>query len=64
MNVLGSWVLKQMHDDHIRKLVAKPVDELKALWDRYNGCNAPDGHFGEDIQLALNIKGHGDYCAV
>jgi hypothetical protein len=34
------------------------------MGDQYDGINAPDGHEGEDIHLALNIKGHGAYCAV
>jgi len=63
-NIIGQWVLKQMRDERVRKLVAMPEDDLKALWDRYDGCNAPDGHDGEDIHMALNIKGAGDYCAV
>jgi hypothetical protein len=64
MNVLATWVLQQMRDDRVRRLVAMPDDKVKSLWDRYDGCNAPDGHEGEDIHLALNIKGLSDYCAV
>lgn len=45
-------------------LMAKPIEELKALWDRYDGCNAPDDFSGELIHLVLNKRGEGSYCAV
>lgn len=40
------------------------VQELKNLWDRYDGCNAPGGFDGEAIHMALNLHGEGGYCAV
>ena len=39
-------------------------DEVKALWDRYDGCNAPDDISGEAIHFELNMRGQGLYCAV
>lgn len=38
--------------------------EVKALWDEYDGCNAPSGISGEAIHMELNLRGEGDYCAV
>ena len=64
MNVMGTWILKQMRDAEVRKLFNMPDDQLKALWDRYDGSNAPDGYCGENIHMALNMKGLGAYCAV
>ena len=64
MNILHLWILKQMREARVQALTAMPEADLKALWDRYDGLNAPDGHEGEDIHLALNLKGCGDYCAV
>lgn len=40
------------------------IDELKALWDRYDGVNEPDGFWGEEIHRELNRRGEGRYCAV
>lgn len=45
-------------------LAEMAVDELKALWDAYDGSNSPGGFEGEDIHLALNLRGEGSYCAV
>jgi hypothetical protein len=53
-----------MRDAQIRELVSMPEAELKLLWDQYDGTNSPGGRDGEDIHIALNIKGFGDYCAV
>lgn len=38
--------------------------EVKALWDRYDGTNEPDGISGEAIHTELNRRGEGVYCAV
>lgn len=62
--ILGPWKRQQFHDEEIRTLTNMSGDALKALWDRYDGTNAPDGHAGEDIHAALNMKGFGVYCAV
>jgi hypothetical protein len=45
-------------------LQAKPIEEVKALWDEYDGCNSPGGFSGENIHLVLNLRGEGHYCAV
>lgn len=39
-------------------------DELKRLWDLYDGENAPDGWSGEAIHAELNVRGLGSYCAI
>jgi len=38
--------------------------DVKRLWDRYDGCNAPLGICGEAIHHELNMRGCGEYCAV
>lgn len=40
------------------------IEELKHLWDRYDGTNEPEGYLGEDIYYRLNERGEGYYCAV
>lgn len=40
------------------------VEQLKALWDQYDGINSPGGFWGEEIHRELNQRGAGDYCAV
>jgi hypothetical protein len=47
-----------------QQLMAMPLEKVKALWDAYDGTNAPNGFSGEVIHLVLNKRGHGDYCAV
>lgn len=49
------------HNDKIKLL---SIDELKSLWDEYDGANEPDDYWGEDIHYRLNELGHGEYCAV
>lgn len=65
-NVLGEWIRQQMYDDRIANLKAMPVDDLKALWNRYpnDGSSIVDGHDCDEIHLVLNMLGHGTYCAV
>lgn len=46
------------------KLDLMPIEQLKRLWDQYDGDNSPDGYEGEEIHLALNLRGHGSYCPV
>lgn len=41
-----------------------PTEQLKRMWDAYDGMNAPLGFSGEDIHLELNMRGEGSYCAV
>lgn len=64
MIFLNNWILQELRKERLRKLDALSEGELKALWDQYDGCNAPGGYEGEDIHLALNLKGLGSYCAV
>ena len=40
------------------------TEQLKRMWDAYDGTNAPLGFEGEDIHLELNMRGEGSYCAV
>jgi len=40
------------------------VEEVKRLWDEYDGCNCPGGVSGEMIHHHLNAHGEGAYCAV
>lgn len=47
-----------------QQLMAMPLDRVKALWDAYDGSNAPNGFEGETIHLVLNKRGEGAYCAV
>lgn len=52
------------HDKKLASLTAMPIEQLKSLWDRYDGGNAPDEYDGEDIHKVLNMRGCGEYCAV
>lgn len=56
----------QRSAQRVEELMALPLEELKAFWDRYSGDpdDCPDGYWGEEIHLALNRRGCGDYCAV
>jgi hypothetical protein len=60
------WKQKRCNarDAKVSALMVMPIELLKALWDRYDGGNAPDGHDGEDIHMVLNMRGCGEYCAV
>ena len=66
MNPLEAFIRQQMYNARIEILSAKSVEELKALWDRYpeDGSSYVDGYDLDDVHLVLNMKGHGDYCAV
>lgn len=59
---MSVWELR--HLATMRELRAKTDDELRRLWDAYDGTNEPDGFAGEDIHLVLNERGLGAYCAV
>lgn len=49
----------------LRKLFdGKTKDDVRNLWDQYDGCNEPGGFCGEDIHAYLNLIGDGHYCAV
>ena len=48
----------------LRQLEAFSDDDLKALWDQYDGCNSPGGFSDVAIHTALNLRGLGAYCAV
>lgn len=61
---LGDWILGQLRKQRLQVLTDMTDEQLMALWDQYDGCNAPGGHEGEDIHLVLNLKGLGDYCRV
>lgn len=65
-NALSVWIRQQMHEERIALLKTMPVEELKALWDRYPDCGSSfvDGHDLDDVHLVLNLLGHGDFCAV
>lgn len=52
------------YDDEIDQCVALGVPMLRALWDCYDGCNAPLGFSDVAIHTALNLLGDGEYCAV
>lgn len=63
-DMIRAAVADQRNRDRQKPLHEMPIDQLKALWDRYDGCNAPDGYDGEDIHAVLNMRGEGRYCAV
>ncbi len=44
---------------------ALPTEELKALWDSYDGAETSNPDIsGEVVHFVLNERGEGDYCAV
>ena len=41
------------------------TNELKALWDSYDGAETSDAEItGEEVHYLLNLRGEGAYCAV
>lgn len=50
--------------DESARMAPMSDDAVKKLWDAYDGCNSPQGICGEAIHLELNLRGHGEYCAV
>ncbi|MBC9031411.1 hypothetical protein IAG41_03305 [Sphingomonas sp. JC676] len=56
---MPEWMYRDVWNLH-----GVPLDELKALWDEYDGSNCPGGFSGEAIHLVLNLRGHGAYCPV
>jgi len=40
------------------------TEQLKKMWDAYDGTNSPLGFSGEDVHMELNFRGEGAYCAV
>lgn len=58
---------RQWAEDRARiaaMFATKTDEDMRQLWDAYDGCNAPNGFAGEDIHAELNRRGYGDYCAV
>jgi hypothetical protein len=52
------------HDEDRARMADMSDDDVKRLWDAYDGCNSPDGISGEAIHFELNMRGQGRYCAV
>lgn len=47
------------------KCRAMATDDLKRLWDSYDGAETADPEVsGEAVHLVLNQRGEGIYCAV
>lgn len=47
------------------KARAMSVEELRKLWDSYDGIETSDlDIFGETVHFVLNEKGDGEYCAI
>lgn len=63
---LAAFIRQQMYQARIASLKAKPVDELKALWDRYpdDGSSMVEEYDLDEVHLVLNLLGNGDYCTV
>lgn len=57
-------VMSEIEYQELWRLAELPLATVKALWDQYDGCNSPGGFAGETIHATLNLRGHGDYCAV
>jgi len=62
--VLMNLIFRMFQMLQEQALMAKPIEEVKALWDHYDGCNRPGDFDGEVIHLVLNRRGEGHYCAV
>lgn len=56
--------LRMTLDLRLFGLRCMPTEELKRLWDLYDGTNEPEGVYGEDIHFELNRRGEGQHCAV
>lgn len=56
------YLLTQFFEEQV--LNAMSIEQVKSLWDEYDGCNTPGGVSGESIHLNLNQRGHGYYCAI
>jgi hypothetical protein len=50
--------------NELARLSAMTRDQVRGLWDQYDGCNSPDGISAEMIHHHLNAIGDGIYCAV
>lgn len=59
MNLLYLWHVHKKRE----RLSKMPLEKVKALWDQYDGTNAPNGFEGEAVHLELNLRGEGCYCA-
>ena len=47
------------------KALKLSTDELKRLWDSYDGIETSDPEIGgEEVHCILNERGEGEYCAV
>lgn len=57
--------LKPQTWDEIWPLSKMPLDQLKALWDSFDGIETSDPNVsGEDVHMELNRRGEGHYCPV
>ncbi|MDB5733199.1 MAG: hypothetical protein JWQ03_3094 [Variovorax sp.] len=59
IRVMPDW----LYDDLLH-LSTMTTEEVKRLWDEYDGCNSPAGIDAVAIHEVLNLRGEGDYCAV
>jgi hypothetical protein len=59
-NIVYLWN-KIVQDEKAKKL---SVEQLKEMWDRWDGITPVDGVWGETIHAELNKRGEGRYCAV
>jgi hypothetical protein len=60
MNIVYLWN-KHTQDTKVKTL---SVDQLKSMWDCWDGITPVDGIWGETIHAELNRRGEGKYCAV
>lgn len=66
----------EMSDDEVRarwgahyaisvaRCKAMTIEELRALWDLYDGIEDPKGIAAEAVHAELNQRGDGSYCAI
>lgn len=60
---MTNWIMTMSEYNDLARLSRMKFEDIRALWDEYDGCNAPQGISGEMIHYHLNIMGDGAYCA-
>lgn len=62
--MLRDWIVRNLHAARMAKLLRHTDDELKELWDKAEAEADEKNYSIDDIWLALNERGLGDYCDI
>lgn len=65
MNIFAKFICQFNWENSLKYTRTLPTDELKRLWDGYDGAEVGDRNTsGEAVHAVLNERGEGEYCAV